>query len=29
MLLVMSWFRRHPEALKRTHALDTWGEGLH
>jgi excinuclease ABC subunit C len=29
MLLVMSWFRRHPEALKRTHALDAWGEGLH
>lgn len=27
MLLVMSWFRRHPEALRRTTPLTTWMEG--
>lgn len=24
MLLIMSWFRRHPEALRRTTPLDSW-----
>jgi hypothetical protein len=24
MLLVMSWFRRHPEALRRTTRLEEW-----
>ncbi|MGE3524906.1 MAG: nuclease [Gemmatimonadales bacterium] len=27
VLLVMSWFRRHPEALRRTTRLEEWGEG--
>jgi excinuclease ABC subunit C len=29
MLLVMSWFRRHPEAWRRTVAIDRWLAGEH
>ena len=24
MLLVMAWFRRHPDALRRTEPLEAW-----
>jgi hypothetical protein len=27
MLLVMSWFRRHPEAWRRTMPIENWLEG--
>ncbi len=26
MMLIMSWFRKHPDALRRTTALETWAE---
>ena len=25
-LLLLSWFRRHPEALRRTESLEAWSE---